>query len=154
MGRGCNRAQTCVTVSLCHCVCVCVCPLHAPQGLATSRTVTQHPTGAPKVSGLAAAPHFMDCYLCGREFDTRLLNKHEDECIKHWRKWNNSLPVAQRQPEPKRPEFKFNKGHLYLLMYACFPGLRPWDVSPYVCRFVSLCGLSLRIENCRPTSFS
>ena len=95
-------------LSLCHCVtvCVCVCPLHAAQGLATSRTVLRHPAGAP---------HVMDCYLCGREFDTRILNNHEDECIKHWRKWNNSLPVDQRQPEPERPEFKFNKGHLYFL---------------------------------------
>jgi hypothetical protein len=101
-------------LSLCHCVtvCVCVCPLHAPQGLATSRTVPRHPAGAP---------HAMDCYLCGREFDTRILNKHEDECIRHWRKWNSSLPLDQRQPEPERPEFKFNKGHLYFLMYACIP---------------------------------
>ncbi|KAJ9574947.1 hypothetical protein L9F63_007886, partial [Diploptera punctata] len=58
---------------------------------------------------LAAAPHTMDCYLCGREFDTRVLNRHEDQCIKEWRKWNRSLPPDQRRPEPERPEFKFNK---------------------------------------------
>jgi hypothetical protein len=53
----------------------------------------------------------MDCYLCGREFDTRVLNRHEDECIEQWRIWNKSLPADQRLPEPERPEFKFNKGH-------------------------------------------
>ena len=123
-------------VSPCHCVCVCVCPLHAPQGLATSRTVPQHPAEAPKGSELAAAPHVMDCYLCGRECDTRLLNKHEDECIKLWRKWNSSLPVDQRQPESKRPEFKFSKGHSYLLTYACIPGLCHRHVTPYIRSYV------------------
>ena len=108
-GRGCAVTEL-RHLSLCHCVTVCVCPLHAAQGLATSRTVPRHPAGAP---------HVMDCYLCGREFDTRILNNHEDECIKHWRKWNNSLPLDQRQPEPERPEFKFNKGHLCILTYAC-----------------------------------
>ena len=127
-------------MSPCHCVtvCVCVCPLHAAQGLATSRTVPRHPAGAP---------HVMDCYLCGREFDTRILNNHEDECIKHWRKWNNSLPLEQRQPEPERPEFKFNKGHLYLLLYACIAGgLCPRGSCPYFCRSVFLDGLPLRIR--------
>ena len=108
-------------------MCVCVCPLHAAQGLATSRTVLRHPPGAP---------HVMDCYLCGREFDTRILNNHEDECIKHWRKWNSSLPLDQRQPEPARPEFKFNKGHLYLLIYACIAGLSHRGSCPYFCRLI------------------
>ena len=150
VGRGCcNRAQTC------HCgtVCVWVCPLHAAQGLATSRTVPQHPAGAPKGSELTAAPHVMDCYLCGREFDTRILNKHEDECIKHWRKWNNSLPLDQRQPEPKRPEFKFKKGHLYLLMYPCISGLCHRGICPYFCRFISLDGLPLPIRNYSPAFY-
>ena len=129
-------------LSLFHCVtvspCVCVCPLHAAQGLATSRTVLQHPTGAP---------HVMDCYLCGREFDTRILNSHEDECIKHWRKWNSSLPLDQRQPEPQRPEFKFSKGHLYLHMYACVAGLGHRGSCTYFCRLMYLDGLPLRIGN-------
>jgi hypothetical protein len=83
--------------------------------MATARTpavpVPEHLPEAPKDPKLAAAPHTMDCYLCGREFDTRVLNRHEDECIEHWRRWNNSLPTDQRLPEPERPEFKFNKGH-------------------------------------------
>jgi len=114
-------------LSLCHCacVCVCVCPLHATQGLATSRTVLRHPAGAP---------HVMDCYLCGREFDTRILNNHEDECIKHWRKWNNSLPLDQRQQEPERPEFKFHKGHLYVLTYVCVARLDHRGFCTYFCR--------------------
>jgi hypothetical protein len=37
-----------------------------------------------------------------------------------------------------RPEFKFNKGHSCLLMYACILGLSPRDLSPYICRFVAL----------------
>jgi hypothetical protein len=60
----------------------------------------------------------MVCYLCGLEFDTRVLNKHEDDCFKQWRKWNDSLPTEQRRPEPERPQFKFNKGHSLLLMPA------------------------------------
>ncbi|XP_023723625.1 uncharacterized protein LOC111873274 isoform X2 [Cryptotermes secundus] len=88
-------------------------PVRPQTRLTTARTQAvpgpEHPSETPKDPKLAAAPHVMDCYLCGREFDTRVLNRHEDECIKHWRKWNNSLPIDQRQPEPQRPEFKFNK---------------------------------------------
>jgi hypothetical protein len=82
--------------------------------------VPQNPAEAPKDPRLAAAPHIMACYLCGREFDTRVLNKHEDGCIEQWRKWNNRLPIEQRQLEPQRPEFKFNKGHSHSLYIPPF----------------------------------
>ncbi|KAK2576399.1 hypothetical protein KPH14_005743 [Odynerus spinipes] len=58
----------------------------------------------PSSAPIKRGPKTVTCYICGREFGTTSFPIHEPRCLQKWEQENNSLPVSQRRPTPRRPE--------------------------------------------------
>lgn len=50
------------------------------------------------------APKCVVCYICGREYGTRSISIHENQCLNKWKIENKKLPPNQRRPPPTRPQ--------------------------------------------------
>uniref|UniRef100_A0A2C9JJT7 C2HC/C3H-type domain-containing protein n=1 Tax=Biomphalaria glabrata TaxID=6526 RepID=A0A2C9JJT7_BIOGL len=44
------------------------------------------------------------CYICGREFGSKSISIHENQCLKKWNIENSKLPPDQRRPTPVKPQ--------------------------------------------------
>jgi recombinational DNA repair protein (RecF pathway) len=56
---------------------------------------------APKALG--KNPFTIICYLCGREYGSKSISIHEEQCKEKWIKTNNALPKHLRKKIPERP---------------------------------------------------
>eukprot|EP00898_Chlorokybus_atmophyticus_P005713 jgi/Chlat1/6142/Chrsp41S05720 len=55
-------------------------------------------------SNPASRPRMLMCYLCGREYGTKSLPIHQDQCKKAWLTQESQKPPRERRPLPQPPE--------------------------------------------------
>jgi hypothetical protein len=56
------------------------------------------------VTGPAARPRGLICYICGREYGTLSLEIHLKTCKKKWDQEEAKKPAKERRPVPEAPE--------------------------------------------------
>ena len=48
-------------------------------------------------------PFTVICYLCGREYGSKSITIHEQDCMVKWESQNKALPKNMRKPKPVKP---------------------------------------------------
>lgn len=44
----------------------------------------------------------MPCYICGRSYGSWVIQMHEQQCLRKWRRENDKLSDEEQQEEPQR----------------------------------------------------
>ncbi|GIY04137.1 zinc finger protein 474 [Caerostris darwini] len=74
----------------------------SPQPLKRAASLREQSTSSAEGEDQNSSSMYVPCYVCGRSYGSWVISMHEQQCLRKWRRENETLPDEEQKDEPKR----------------------------------------------------